>query len=377
MAALGGMGGGAAGGSAMGSALSGLQGMMGSKDQDTRDASGSKAAVEGTAGLANPPPNTNDQKKKSLLIGINYVGSAHALQGCQEDVENIHRFLTSQGYPTDAGSQVIMRDDEQTDPHGRFFPTGANILAAMQWLVSEPGTCNFLHYSGHGGQVADTDGNRVSGYDSTIVPYDYESKGQIPSGILHKTLASRLPPKSTLFMIFDCCHSGSAVELPFIYRSDADGNVGMVDNLKAGMRLVGAANHLIQGGFNTSSVAEGRQLLAGAQSLFKGLSNRDSGDSETGLDEQDFAEQYEREKKKNIWMYSGCEDDQTSADATIKGSHVGAMSYAFLQTMKQYGPQQSYIQVLQNTRAVLQGKYTQVPQLSVGYEQDLNYMIHI
>jgi hypothetical protein len=82
-------------------------------------------------------------------------------------------------------------------------------------------------------------------------------------------------------------------------------------------------------------------------------------------------------RKKNVWMYSGCEDDQTSADATIKGSHVGAMSYAFLETMKQHGPKQSYLQVLTNTRAVLKGKYTQIPQLSVGYEQDLNYQIHI
>jgi metacaspase-1 len=53
------------------------------------------------------------------------------------------------------------------------------------------------------------------------------------------------------------------------------------------------------------------------------------------------------------------------------------MSYAFLQSMKQHGPKQSYIQVLTNTRQVLAGKYTQIPQLSVGYEQDLNYQIHI
>ncbi|KAK5166993.1 uncharacterized protein LTR77_007722 [Saxophila tyrrhenica] len=349
---------------------------MGSKDDNDRDVSGARRAVKGDAGLANPPPPVGKQKKKSLLIGINYVGSKHALAGCQQDVENIHEFLTSQGYPTDQKSQVIMRDDEHTDRNGRFWPTGANILAAMQWLVSEPGTCNFLHYSGHGGQIADTDGNRVSGFDSTIVPYDYESKGQIPSGILHKTLVSHLPPKSTLFMIFDCCHSGSAAELPYIYRADEDGNISMMDNLKAGMRLVGAANNLIQGGFSAAAVPEARNLLAGAQSFFKGMSHQ-GGEDEDGLAAQDFAEQYEHEKKKNVWMYSGCEDDQTSADATIKGSHVGAMSYAFLETMKKHGPKQSYIDVLANTRAVLQGKYTQVPQLSVGYEQDLNYEIHI
>jgi hypothetical protein len=138
------------------------------------------------------------------------------------------QFLNFKGYPSDPGSQVVMRDDRNTDPRGPFFPNGKNILAAMHWLVSEPNTCNFLHYSGHGGQVKDPDGDRESGLDDTIVPVDYERSGQISSDTLHKTLVSALPPNSTLFVIFDCCHSGSAIELPYVYRSDADGNVSMV-----------------------------------------------------------------------------------------------------------------------------------------------------
>lgn len=102
------------------------------------------------------------------------------------------------------------------------------MLAAMHWLISEPNTCNFLHYSGHGGQVKDPDGDRESGLDDTIIPVDFERSGQINSDTLHKTLVSQLAPNSTLFVIFDCCHSGSAIELPYVYRSDADGRVSMV-----------------------------------------------------------------------------------------------------------------------------------------------------
>jgi len=87
-------------------------------------------------------------RKKSLLIGINYVGSQHQLQGCHQDVQNVRQFLDAMNYPDDQRNQVIMRDDSHTDPNGPFFPNGHNILAAMQWLVSEPGTLNFLHYSG-------------------------------------------------------------------------------------------------------------------------------------------------------------------------------------------------------------------------------------
>lgn len=338
----------------------------------------------GDRGMGPPPPMSNPgmgmdpyaRRKKSLLIGINYVGSQHQLQGCHQDVENMKEFLAYQGYPSDSRSQVVMRDDRYTDPRGPFFPNGHNIIAAFNWLVSEPGTQNFLHYSGHGGQVP-ADDYRSTGYDDTIVPVDFERNGQIPSGLLHRVLVSRLQPNSTLFVIFDCCHSGSAMELPYVFRADEQGNVSKLDNLRAGMRLMGAANHLIQGGFTIENVGEAKSLLAGATDFFKGLTHQEPDTDQWGLGESDTMAEYQSEGAKNVWMYSGCRDDQTSADASIAGSHVGAMSWAFLECMKMYGPNQSYIQVLQNTRQILKGRYSQIPQLSVGYEQDLNYQIRV
>ena len=121
-----------------------------------------------------------------------------------------------------------------------------------------------------------------------------------------------------------------------------------------------------------NSVNDAKELLGGATSFFKSMTHKSE---EEGLGEQDFASQYENEKDKNVVMFSGCQDDQTSADASIGGSAVGAMSWAFLKTMGEGGVNQSYIEVLQNTRAALKGKYTQVPQLSVQHEVDLNQHI--
>ncbi|KAK6420417.1 hypothetical protein LTR95_016944 [Oleoguttula sp. CCFEE 5521] len=313
-------------------------------------------------------------RRKSLMIGINYVGSQHALQGCHQDVSNMQEFLTAMNYPTDQRSQVIMRDDSRTDPRGPFWPNGHNIIAAMQWLVSEPGTTNFLHYSGHGGQVPDDEDNyRSTGLDDTIVPVDFETRGQIRSGELHHTLVTAMPRNSSLFIIFDCCHSGSAVELPYVYRSDSEGNVSMLSNVKMGIQLVSEASNLIQGGYGMNSIREGEHLLAGATSFFRSLTHREEQD-QYGLGQAEgFAEEYRDEGPRSVFMYSGCRDDQTSADAAIAGSHVGAMSWAFLESIKQFGTGQSYLQVLQNTRQILQGRYTQVPQLSVDAESDLNY----
>ena len=280
-------------------------------------------------------------RRKSLLIGINYTGSKNQLRGCQQDVRNMTQFLISRGYPSDEKSMVILTDARQ----GPFYPSGRNILAAMDWLVSEPGTQCFLHYSGHGGQVPDPDGDRESGLDDTIVPVDFEQNGQITSDTLHRRLVSKLPPSSSLFIVFDCCHSGSAVELPFVYRTDEDGNVSLVDSVKKGIGLVKAANSLIQGGFSMDKVQDAQQLLAGAKSFFKGLTHRN--DEGEGLQQDDEYQEDWASEGKSVFMFSGCRDDQTSADANIAGANVGAMSWALLETMHRNSnnPNLSYVQV--------------------------------
>lgn len=61
---------------------------------------------------------------------------------------------------------------------------------------------------------------------------DFETQGQIDSDKLHKMLVTPLAPGVRLTIIFDCCHSGTAVELPYVYRSDANGNGTFVLSFK-------------------------------------------------------------------------------------------------------------------------------------------------
>jgi hypothetical protein len=162
------------------------------------------------------------RRKKSLLIGINYVGGSGELRG----------------YADTPHDRVILTDKPEVDPSGPYYPTGANLLAAMDWLVSEPGCTLFLHYSGHGGLIEDVDGNRgEGGMDASIVPVDHERHGQISSTILHARLVTYMAADCTLFVIMDCCHSGSTLELPYLYRSDSEGQISLMDNLKMGMAL--------------------------------------------------------------------------------------------------------------------------------------------
>jgi hypothetical protein len=66
-------------------------------------------------------------------------------------------------------------------------------------------------------------------------------------------------------------------------------------------------------------------------------------------------------------QFSGCRNDQTSADAFINGQPSGALSYALVKCMNEQGTEQTYSELLVNIRSVMQqGKYSQVPQLSTG-----------
>jgi hypothetical protein len=159
--------------------------------------------------------------------------------------------------------------------------------------------------------------------DTSIVPVDYERNGQISSTLLHEHLVTNLASNCTLFILLDCCHSGSAVELPFVYRSSASGEISLLDNLRKGAQLVGEAQNLISGGLRFDKAGEARELLAGATSFFKGLRHAVDGEEE-GLQEGEFEDQYGHEKRM-VTMFSGCRDDQTSADARIEGESTGAM----------------------------------------------------
>jgi len=111
------------------------------------------------------------------------------------------------------------------------------------------------------------------------------------------------------------------------------------------MQLVEEASDLLSGGlnFNARSFQQAKDLYAGATGFFKGLKQM-GGDDEEGVQAQDdFGVDWSREHKV-VTMFSGCKDTQTSADASIRGTAQGAMSWAFLGTMRD-DPDADYVRV--------------------------------
>ncbi|KAK9720066.1 hypothetical protein K7432_004391 [Basidiobolus ranarum] len=178
-------------------------------------------------------------RKKALFIGINYFGTSSELRGCINDVHNVKDFLFNRFGFSEQGS-IILTDD-QKDPSK--IPTRQNIIQGFRWLVegASMGDSLFLHFSGHGGSIEDEDGDEVDGFDETIYPVDHERAGVIVDDEIHAICVKNLPAGVRLTAVFDCCHSGTVMDLPFTYKCDGEIEVICQDSRKeAAMSLLKA-----------------------------------------------------------------------------------------------------------------------------------------
>jgi metacaspase-1 len=232
-------------------------------------------------------------KRKALLIGINYFGqNPGELRGCINDVKNVSAFLVEKfGYRRE---DMVTLTDDNPNPIGQ--PTKANILRAMQWLVTgaQANDSLFLHYSGHGGQTADLDGDEDDGSDETIYPVDFKVNGHIVDDEMHRILVKPLQPGVRLTVIFDSCHSGSALDLPYLYSTKG---VLKEPNLakEAGQGLLGAISAYSRG-----------DIMGAATSIFSFAKKATTGDDAYNRTRET------RTSPADVIMWSGSKDSQTS-----------------------------------------------------------------
>ena len=140
--------------------------------------------------------------KRALLVGINKYQAVPKLQGSINDIETMRQILlTRWGFPERNIS--ILKDEAATR---------AGILAALEQLVKETGPQDtvYFHFSGHGSQVEDLNGDEEDGLDETLVPQDGRSGDarDITDDEIDAVFA-RLRAKNA-FIVLDSCHSGTA-----------------------------------------------------------------------------------------------------------------------------------------------------------------------
>ncbi len=148
--------------------------------------------------------------------GYNPISSAR-------DVPLVRGALLSQGF--DSANIKVIEDKEATK---------AGMLAGFKWLADQagPGDVLVFHYSGHGHQITDLNGDELDGLDEMLVPYgapanlrgeikDYKGEKHLIDdtlGVILDDLRRRVGPTGDVTFFIDACFSGSATrgagELP-------------------------------------------------------------------------------------------------------------------------------------------------------------------
>ncbi|HSL91178.1 MAG TPA: caspase family protein [Candidatus Limnocylindrales bacterium] len=268
--------------------------------------------------------------RKAFLVGINrYPDPRNNLKGCVNDVLLMAKTLREQ-YGFAGPTDIKLLTDERA--------TTANIRNGLEGLVASasPGDSFVFHYSGHGAQVRDVDGDELSdSLDEILCPYDLDWNHPFTDDDLAE-ICRDLPKGTLLTVILDCCHSGTGLrnflrpDLPIRYKF-----------LPAPVEVRHRSERRIENrGIDRSVTMIGPD---------KALPVRRFGISLT---------------KTNAVLIAGCRSDQTSADAWIDGDYHGALTYYLWRSLRELNWKGTYRKLIFETGAALADhNFDQVPQL--------------
>jgi hypothetical protein len=241
--------------------------------------------------------------KKAVLCGINYLGSSSQLAGCLNDVINFKNILINK-FKWDPDDIVMLTESNS------LKPTKKNIEDSLLRLISNvnPGDTLVFYYSGHGSNIRDTNSDENDLLDEVLVPLDYNAAGIISDDWLFSNIIKKIPPKTSFYSFVDACHSGSMFDLKYNLKY-----IGSTPNFKTNMPFVS-----------------------------NNWSNKYSFSFEKVVDVPG-----------NIFCFSGCRDDQTSADSYLNNKNTGAFSHCLQLILDRDTPIQVH-EVLKDMNCLLQ-----------------------
>lgn len=194
-------------------------------------------------------------------------------------------------------------------------PTRDNILLEFKNLLinSQAGDLLLFFYSGHGYYTLDKNNDEQDRYDELIVSSDL--KGIIDDEF-KIIIQQNLKQDVTLFALFDSCFSGSVLDLRYQY----------LDSLN----------------YDKYTENSKQEITIG-----------------------------------NVFMISGCTDEQTSVDYVFNNKANGAMTWALLQSLNQKQTA-SWRELVKSMRDILKkSKFSQIPQFSSGKFVDIDTSVFI
>jgi metacaspase-1 len=173
--------------------------------------------------LSSPIYADNDKRALIIAIGKYQEGNGWHNLSSQTDLAMMRETLLKQGFPIK--NILTIKDAEATK---------AGIQRKIETLieVSKLGDKIVIHFSGHGQQVTDLNGDEADGKDEALVPFDapsdwenrnYRYEKHIIDDEINqwiKQLRAKIGTEGHLLLILDSCHSGTASRGRAVARGD-------------------------------------------------------------------------------------------------------------------------------------------------------------
>jgi len=158
--------------------------------------------------------------KIALLFGLNYKACASGhLRGCHEDVQNIKKYLQKEHAYLENNIRAFNDEENPQDTSKDGIVSNIMNLAKESW--KQPIKEVFIHYSGHGGQMFDTQRKENDNKNECLIPSDYEKNGVISDDYLNR-LFQCFNPNTHVIFVCDACHSGTMADTKYKYNIDTE-----------------------------------------------------------------------------------------------------------------------------------------------------------
>jgi hypothetical protein len=260
--------------------------------------------------------------RKALTIGINQYQffPQYALRGCVNDTKNMSSTLKECLNFKDSDI-TILQDSEATKE---------NIYKNIDSLIkkSQDGECDYIviHLAAHGSQIPDISQDETDDLkDEIFTTYNLNAEegnwslGTVIDDDDFGKKLSAIPEKCLCEVYLDTCHSGTGLrllsldEIPRYIPPPTEINTKLTNPL---VETHGLPDTLKEEGMPP-----------------------------------------------NIVLMSGCQSDQTSADAKIENDYNGAFTWNLCNELRKSNNQLSRFELMKNIRNAMRDRFHQIPQL--------------
>jgi metacaspase-1 len=207
---------------------------------------------------------------------------------------------------------------------------------------AQPGDIIVFHFSGHGQQIFDDNGDETDGYDEALIPYDAGSyydpvnyKGDKhfrddELGDKLNAIRAKIGPRGSLVVVLDACHSGTATRGTEVFQARGTPVPFSKPGYKPDIKV------------SFASAAEGQESFLGGSAG-------------------------------NMIVFSASSPNQVNFETKDNDNiGVGSLSFAFARALTDLKPGSTYGYLAEKIRAQIQAKF---PQQMPMVEGNLNQVV--